>query len=523
VYAFTLLGLFILLISGLNVINLTVAQLTERMREAGVRKALGASGKHLILQFMSESVLLALGGAVLGFVGAAILMPGFNELAGAQLTTTLLLQPQVVLLFFGFSVSIGVLAGLYPALLFAQSSVTRALRGSLPSRTPRRSGYRGLVMLQFGLATALMTCTAVVYLQLQHVQDVDLGFDSAETLIVDYQGVGEVNRSLDAIKEALLQHPTIQGISASRLVPGEHVRRTSVNIQHQYAESDVRQVVDYRVDYAFITQYGLTLSGGRLFDVQRRTDAVNAIIVNETMAQMLGRGDARAALGETIEIYEIDGPTGSTGIVEVIGIVRDFHVTSMHDVVEPLMLRIDPEAYRFLSVRIGVGGARHAMPEVKRVFAQVVPDLALTHRFLDDQFDAQYQSDVRFGRTFAASATLALFLACLGLNGITASVTLRRRREVGIRKTFGASPSGLIALLSRDLLLSVAVGLFAALPVAYVIMRQWLAEFAYRINLGPELFATVAVSALVIAGLTLSYQTARAALVDPVRALGHRM
>ncbi|GAB5520734.1 MAG: ABC transporter permease [Rhodothermales bacterium] len=524
VYAFATLGLFILLISSLNVINLTVARMTDRMREAGVRKALGASRRQLLAQFIGESVLLALIGASLGLGIAALAVPGFNDLSGAQLSASQLIQPKVLFAFLLLSASVGVFSGMYPAFLFAQSKVTHALRGALPLLRPQRNAYRGLVALQFGLAAALMACTAVVYVQLRHMQEVDLGFESAQTLIVDYQGAHEVNGSLDVLKAELLRHPNIQGASASRLVPGEQVRRTSVNIQQQEgAGSDVRQVVDYRVDHAFIEQYGLELLAGRPFAEARSTDATSAVVINEAMARMLHYGEPSEVLGAGVEVYESDGPVGAMGRAEIIGVVRNFHVTSMHEAVEPLMLRIDPEAYRFLAVRIAAGGVRSAMQEVERVFGQVVPESALLYRFLDDRFNAQYQSDVQFGRTFAASAILALILACLGLNGMSANTALRRRREVGIRKTFGASVSSLIALLSKELLVLVAIGLIIALPLAYVLMQQWLANFAYRVSLGFGLFAVVALCALVMAGLAVSYQAARAARTNPIQALGHQV
>lgn len=520
VYAFATLGLFILLVSSLNVVNLTVARMTDRTGEAGVRKALGASRRHLITQFIGESLLLALLGAGLALVLGVTLLPLFNALSGTTLTSSQLLRPNVALGLLVLSTTVGTLSGIYPALLFARSKTVHVLRGSASAVSSRKTSYRGLVILQFAVATTLMACTAIVYIQLRYVQDVELGFEATQTLIVDYEGAEEINRGLETLKAELLRHPVIQSVSASSLVPGEPILRTSVEPQRlEGANSAVRQVIDYRVDYAFADQYELELVAGRSFSEDRSTDATEAIVINEAMVRALGFEDPETVLGEKVNVYELNPPRGTTSTVQVIGVIRDFHVRSLHEPVEPMVMRPDPSAYRFLAIRLETEAAQDVVAEIEHVFERVLPQTAITYRFLDERFDEQYGPDVRFGRTFATAAALAIFLACLGLNGLSAHVATRRRKEIGVRKALGASSTSIIALLSKDLLVLVMIALALALPIAYVLMEHWLTNFAYQIGLGPGLFVVVGGLALLIALLAVGYQAAKAAGADPIQLL----
>jgi putative ABC transport system permease protein len=512
-YIFGSVALFILLIAAFNYVNLAVVQAQQRAREVGVRKTMGAGRGQLARQFLGESVLVS-SAALVGALGlASAALPVFNHSFGTELV---LWDGGNSLLLAGLAASVlgvGIAAGGYPAFVLSRFEPVRVLRGA-SGTTAGGDGWlrRSLVVLQFALSAALIVGTLVVHQQLDYMQTKSLGFDGEQVAVVDLP-LRSMTATPTTAKHQLLQHPSIQQVSLSNAAPAHAGIRVAMDVRSVSAEAATDQAtlswVPIRADSAYVETLGLRLIAGRSFD--RYTGGSKGVLINEAAARQLG-WTSEEAVGKPIRSGSDEG--------EVIGVVKNFHLESLHEAIMPALITIgEPNESRQAAVKLSADGLQAGMDHIQATLSALAPDAALEVRFLDDAFDAMYRSEERLREIFTAFAGLAIFIACLGLLGLAAYAAQRRTKEIGIRKAMGASLAHILGLLSKEFAALVAVALAVGMPVAYWGMERWLEDFAYRTDVGAWTLVGAAALALTVAGLTVSYHALRAARTDPATAL----
>jgi putative ABC transport system permease protein len=519
-YIFGFAALFVLLIAGINYVNLATAQGLRRSREVGVRKAVGALRRQLTGQFLTENVLvcgLALGLAV---TLAATALPAFNTLFDKQLSL-LDHRPALVALAL-FVLTVGTLAGAYPALVLSRFEAVRALRQQ--GTTSAGAGWlrKSLVVVQFAASSALLIGTAVIHSQVSYMQTRDLGFDG-EQLVSFNLNSGEAWNTAETIRARALAHPGVLQASVTTAIPTTFGMTLSFKpdaITTTPGDVDPEGRVHVRVarvDAHFIETLRLRLAAGRGFDPDLPSDASRGIIINQRTAHELG-WTAEEAVGKPFRLGFGEVPMG-----EVIGVVEDFHIASLHGEIPPVGFQMFTSPNWSSGARVVArlapddipGAMRHLESELKP-FAE---EGRVSYAFVDELFQALYAAEVRLGRIFTAFAALAILVACMGLFGLAAFAAQGRTKEIGIRKVLGASIGGIVGLLSKDFLTLVVVAFVIAAPLAWWGMNRWLEDFAYRIDIGPGLFLSTAIVALAVAFAAVAYHALRAAASDPVKAL----
>lgn len=508
-YLFSLIAFFVLFIAAINFINLTTARSAERAVEIGIRKTVGAERGQLIRQFLGEALGVSLLAFVLALVLIEALWPAFNTLAGKTLTPTLAQRGAYAAVLLALTALVGIVSGLYPAFLLSRFQPAVSLRHRATS--PAHQGLRkGLVVVQFGIAIALMACTLIVYNQLRYVQDQPLGFEKEQILVVDFNGDPDVRQRLDVIKQELAALPAVAGITASGSVPGENLGRGGGAITLPNGSEQSVGAFILSVDQDFLEVYQMQTVAGRGFSSVFARDTA-AVILNEAAIAAWGFSGPDAAVGQAGEFW------GRTH--EVVGVATDYHFFSLHRPIEPIVMRIHPGHFNKLSIRLRADADAATLSALEAKWAALVPHQPFTYQFLNEAFDRQYRAEVQFGWLFGLFAGLTLVISCLGLLGLSALTVHQRTKEIGIRKVLGASVAGIVGLLSSGFLKLVLLAFCLASPVAYVLMVYWQGRFAYQAPISVGVFALAGVLALLIAFLTVSYQSASAARANPVDAL----
>ena len=507
---FSVIAVFILLIACINFTNLATARATERAKEVGVRKVIGAVRRQLTFQFLSESILLSLLAFGLALLSSELLLPTFNQLAGKPVATSLLQHTQYVPLYLAVALGIGLLAGLYPALVLSRFKSVAILKGRFSSSSRGIFLRRTLVVVQFAISIILIVGTAVVYTQLDYMQNQALGFKQEQMLVIDFRGDNAIQERIETFKEQLGQHPGVRSVSASSSVPGESNNGAFTEIENPAGDMQASNVNLFYVDHPFLRQYEMELVAGRGFSEEFSTDT-SALIVNETLVASYGYASAEDIIGRRFSQWGVEG--------EIIGVVKDYHFRSLQQEIEPLTIRLEPNNARLFSLNIASDDMASTVASLEEKWQTLAPHRPFHYFFLDESFDQQYRAEVRFGQLFVCFASLAVFIACLGLLGLISYTVVQRTKEIGIRKVLGATESSIVRLLSKDFLLLVVVAFVVASPLAWYFLHRWLEEFAYRVTLSWWTFALAGVLATLIAMLTVSFQSVKAAMANPVDAL----
>jgi putative ABC transport system permease protein len=510
VLLFSLVALLVLMVAGINYTNLATAQSVERAREVGVRKTLGAHRGEVAGQFLVESVVLAMLGAVAALALASLALPLLASLSGKTFADTVLLQPAVVAAVLAFGAVIGLGAGAYPAFALSGFRPVQVLKGRFIA-SPRGAGLRkGLVVCQFAVSVALIAATVAVYQQVDYLTSRPIGFDKEQVLVAGLPGAARpaLTSQAGAFRQSLERHASIAGVSLASDVPGERFAVETFRRADRPGDESQNLRLAYGVDDRYLRTLGAEMAAGRDFDALRPGDTTRAVIMNEAAVRALG----------------LEDPIGAPIIwrgnsLELVGVVRDFHFASLHHEVEPLVILHGVQEANHLLVRATAGEVPAALEAVRAAWAETVPGAPFDYVFLDASLDNLYRAELRMSRVFLVFAALAVLLASLGVLGLAAYMTARRRKEIGVRKVLGAGVAGLVGLLSRDFLALVLVGFVAATPVAYLVMSRWLEGFAYRIDLGAGPFLLAGALAFGIALLTVCWQAFRAATADPVQTL----
>lgn len=505
---FSIVGIFILLIASVNFMNLTTARASHRGKEIGVRKTVGAKKVQLFSQFIFESVLLASVALVLAVLLNVALLPLLNTLIGRQLSLLTLFQhgEQVVFVILG-TLALGLLAGIYPSFYMTSFSLSRIMKGGSEGKSLFRSG---LVVVQFGLALAMIVSTLIVMQQLTFMQSKDIGFNKDQIMLVDMNR--EANEKFEILRTELKRSPHILGVTASGQRLGNNFHQWGFKVK---ADTGVVNITpsNVNVDYEYLTVYGMELKEGRNFSKDIATDNGMAFIINESLANELG-------LKETIGTRAGHGWYHNDSLGTIIGIVKDFNFNSLHYKVNTLEMVVHPDwGYDEMSVKIDAAHAQEAIAYVKNLWEEHIPNYPFDYTFLDEHFAVLYRSDKQMGSVVAIMAGLAILISCMGLFGLAAIITGKKTKEIGIRKVLGASEGQITLLLSRNFMLLITVSFVLVTPVTYYLLRAWLEGFAYRIGINPLLFVLGGLIAMVIALGTISYHTLRSARANPVKAL----
>ncbi|HEU4553739.1 MAG TPA: FtsX-like permease family protein, partial [Chitinophaga sp.] len=507
VYIFSIIAALILLIACFNFINLTTARATERAREVGIRKVAGAVRQQLSLQFIGESVILCLCAFVCALILSALLIPLFNQLAGKTISNGLFRNwPAIGCLFLG-AAGIGVLAGSYPAWVLSAFRPVTVLKGRFTTGSRGVLLRKGLVIAQFSISLSLIAATIVVYRQTSYMRNQDLGFQKDQMLVISTFN----ERGQYAFRDAISRFKGVKGSTFSGAVPGGENSSAYTKMENMNGEMQESNMDLYFVDFDYIPSYKLKLVAGRAFSPDFPTDSTQAMVINEATAKVLGYSSPQQAIGRRFSQWGHEG--------KVIGVVKDFHVRSLQQAIQPLTMRIEPNSFWLLSVQVAAGDLPNTVAAIEKQWNRLIPGRPFTYNFLDASFDRQYRGEERFGRLFLYFAMLAIFVSCLGLLGLVAYSTVQRTKEIGIRKVLGASVVNVVTLLSKDLIKLVFIAIVIAVPVVWYAMGQWLQGFAYHIHVEWWVFALSGCLALAVAICTISFQSVKAALANPVQSL----
>lgn len=507
---FYVIGAFILLIAGVNFMNLTTARASHRWKEIGVRQSVGARKLQLFGQFIFESIMLAVFALVLACLLDFIFIPVLNTLIGRQLSFLSFFQNgwQVITVL-GGTLMLGVLTGVYPSLYMTSVSMAKAMKGS--GKHEGRSVFRSsLVVIQFGLALAMIVSTLIVTRQLSFMNNTDIGFSKDQILLVDMNQ--EANQKFETVKQELLQHATIKGVTASGQRLGNNLHQWGFKVKYDTGILEITPS-NLNVDYDFLNVYGIKLKEGRGFSKEHATDNGMAFVINETFAKELG-------LKETVGTPAGHGWYDKDSLGSIIGVTNDFNFNSLHYKVNTLAMVVHPEwGYDELTVKIEAGRTEEGIALVKNIWDKHVTGYPFEYSFLDQHFEVLYRSDKQMGSVVSIMAGLAIIISCVGLFGLAAITTEKKTKEIGIRKSLGASEAQITILLARNFAMLILLSFVLASPLTYYLLRTWLQSFAYRVEVDPFVFLIGGFIALSIALLTISFHTIRSARANPVKAL----
>ena len=508
VYLFGLIGLFILGIACVNFMNLTTARSADRALEVGMRKVVGSKRSQLIAQFLSESVVMAL--AALFFAGVSVkaVLPSVGKITETQLEL-MFFGPQM-LVFLGVALLTGLLSGSYPALYLSKLVPVRILRGSYVTGGRSFLMRRYLVIAQFVISILLIFGTVIVYEQLIYMRNKDLGFDKEH--IVGFELRGGVRQNYWAIKRELLKNSNIVAICATN---GSFFRRfaTDKAVWQGKKEDERALMAIHSVDFDYADVFDIQVVQGRYFSEEISTDISEGIIVNETALKVMG-------LEEPIgKQFFCPMPFNMSKDGKIIGVVQDFHFRSLHKKIEPLILAIAPGWYTDMYVKVRSLDLPATLAHIESTFRTLAPDFAFEFSFLDEDIDGLYKTEMRLGSLVKYGAVIAIFIACLGLFGLAAFTAEQRTKEIGIRKVLGASVSNIAVLLTKEFTMWVLVANVVAWPVGYFIMRKWLENFAYRIDIPVRAFALSGLLVFGLSLLTVCHKAIKVALANPITSL----
>jgi len=513
---YLLLGIafFIVVIAWVNYINLATARAINRAKEVGIRKTVGSQRKHLVIQFLSESALLNFLALVLALVIVIIAIPGFNRLSGQNLSFSLFSTTSFWLGLIGLFL-IGVFfSGLYPAFVLSGFKPIDVLKGKLIATTKGTLLRKGLVVFQFTASLFLLIGTLAVYQQIQYMRKQSLGINIDQTLVVKPPAVvtdSTYLQNMSAFKDALNQQTGIKGVTISTSIPGEPVDFNAGGIKLVGTdESTQKQYRVIEMDHDYMKQYGIKLIAGRYFSKDFGTDD-SAVIFNERGFEQLGLNKPEDAVGKRIDFW------GRR--YTIVGVTENFHQQSLREAFEPLIFRLDPDVRGYLSVKTPASNASETIALVKNNWDKFFPGNTFEYFFLDDHFGQQYKADQRFGQVFGLFTLLAILVACLGLFGLASFTTLQRTKEIGIRKVLGASITGILKLLYQEFAILLIISFVIAVPLAWLTISNWLQGYPFRIGIQWTYFMIPFAAILVIALLTVSFQSIKAAIANPVKSL----
>jgi putative ABC transport system permease protein len=516
VYIFSIIALFIIILACVNFMNLSTAQSMTRAKEVGIRKVMGSLKAQLVRQFLTEAMLYSLVATAVGLVLVAVLLGPFNAVSGKSLSFGSIMNGNTWVIVWGLCFVTGLLAGLYPAFFLTSFRPVEVLKGAkLFSNTIGNLLIRnGLVVFQFAVSVVLIICTIVVFEQLKFEQSKDLGLNKENVVVI--ANTKRLGNNEESFRQELSRQPGVIDASISSSIPTKGNFGDGYVPEAMAADKPLLSDIglsSFMVDNDFVPTFKMQILRGRNFSAAFNDSA--SVIINETAAKLIGWKDP---VGKYL------GYPGNDQRFKVVAVVKDFHLTSLHDLIEPFALfHTSSKTYNlhtsYIAVRLQAGDVSDKIARLQAMWKGFAPATPLDFSFLDSEFDALYRSEQRMGAVFGVFTFLSIFVACLGLFGLSIFTAERRKKEIGVRKVLGASVQNVVGLLSREFMVLVTIAAVIAFPVAWLAMNKWLADFAYRISMGWWMFGVAGVSAMVIALLTVSFQAIKSAMANPVKSL----
>ena len=512
VYIFSAIAIFILLIACVNFMNLSTARSSNRAREVGVRKVLGSSRKYLIAQFLTESIMVTLAGALIALMLAWLFLPLFNQMAAKELIVTPQIVGWLVPVMLIFILVVGCLAGSYPALFLSGFKPIEVLKGKLSA------GFRGgflrssLVVFQFAISIVLIIGTIVIYKQLQYIQNRDIGYDRDHVLIVNQ--VMTLGNKAKTFKQEVKQLAGVKSATMTGFLPTDGANNNSSVFKDPNldAKRAVQSAIWY-VDEDYLPTLGIKLKSGRNFSAEMKTDS-DAIIINEAAEHLLG---FQNPIDNSLYL-PMDSKAKVMKRFHIIGVIRDFNFKSLKESVSPLVL-FNSEDRGCLSIRMNSADIPSLLAQVKQKWTALSPNLQFNYSFMNEDYEGLYKTEQRTGKIAVAFTSLAVIIACLGLFGLAAYAAEQRTKEIGIRKVLGASIATIVQMLSGDFIKLVLLSILIASPLAWWAMHKWLEDYAYHQDFQWWIVFAAGLGAVLIAFATISFQSIKAALMNPVKSL----
>jgi putative ABC transport system permease protein len=509
VYIFTAIAVLVLVIACINFMNLTSARAVKRAKEVGIRKVVGAQKNQLVRQFLGESFLLSIFSAVAAVLIVIMVLPLFNRLAGKGITLLSLTNPSFVLGIAAITLAVGFISGIYPALFLSAFQPMHSLKSRTGYSFSGTTLRKGLVIFQFALSIGVISSTLIVHKQMKYIQSRNLGYDREQILAIPLNK--DLRQNYEAFRNELLKYPGIENTTTSSLVP----TRGSFHLSFRFeGNEEILSQVVYGIDKEFVSTYGLKILAGKNIQRTPSNDRSLEFLVSELTTQEAGYFSPQEAVGKGME----DHPDQSKG--HIVGVVNDINIYSLHRQPYSISYAATPiKNHNYLSIRILPQDTPDTLTYIQKTWQKMIPSYPLDYFFLDASFEQMHISDKKMSEIFSIFSVLAVFVAGMGLFGLATFTAEQRTKEIGVRKILGASASSIYVLLSREFLKWVALANIIAWPVAYYAMDKWLQNFAFRVMIGWEIFLLSAGVALVISLATISTQSVKAAIADPVDSL----
>jgi putative ABC transport system permease protein len=509
VYILSAIAFFILIIACINFMNLTTAQSLKRAREVGIRKVVGSKKAQLIFQFLSESVVISCIALIVSMIFLVLLMPTFNELSGKEIILNPIENGYVALFFLGITFFVGVFAGTYPAFFLSSFKPTSVLKGNFVGNFKGQLLRKGLVVFQFAIAFVIMVGTYVVYDQLDFMLNKNMGFDREQTIVLQMpkESVGDL-----MVKNEMAQLAAVKSVTRMLEVPGKMVRTSGIWYEGS-PENKSANVYLFSGDPDLVKTMDMTMLKGEFFRTETQ-QFYKEFVINETAVKHFG-WKIDEAVGKLMNFGERGAEPG-----RVIGVIKDFHFKHLHDAIDPLVMYLEPSFEgTFMALKLKSTNMKESVAAVETIWKRILPAYEFQYQFLDESFDKLFDQEKRLGQLFGIFSGLAIFISCLGLFGLASFTMEQTRKSVAVRKVLGASVSTIVMMMSRDFLKLVLLGMLLAGPVAYYAMNKWLAGFAYNVGFGWLVFLYATVAGVVVAFVTVSYHSLKAAMSSPVNSL----
>jgi putative ABC transport system permease protein len=508
VYIFAIVALFLVLIAAMNYMNLATARSTRRAREVGLRKVVGSRRGPLVLQFLSESIVFTVLSLILSIILLVVLLPKFNMLAGKSFDLHILYSPVVLLTILGIMIVVGIIGGSYPAFFLSRFSPVTVMKGEITQGSAGSLFRKVLVVIQFAVSAIMIICTLVVYRQINYLKNMDQGFDQTNVIGLQLNGRNMI-RKYPVLKETLLENTNIKYVTSTDAAVGEGSGKTIFNVETDQGMAQ-RGVNFAVVDYDFIDALGIKMAEGRNFQKDMPSDTLTGVVVNETFVKRMGW---KEPIGKKVELGN-----ANTIRARVIGVMKDYHQTGMYNSIESLLLVWRP-LNNNIYIKLSGNETKSTLAFIESKWKELFPDQPFTYTYLTERFNRQFEADEKRGLIFTIFTILAIIIACLGLFGLASYTVEQRTKEIGIRKVFGASENTILAIISKDFLILIIIGILIAVPTAYYFMHHWLQNYVYRTNISIPLLIMSALLTIVITFLTISYKAYQAAVMNPANSI----
>ena len=520
-YIFLAIGFITLLIAGINFVNFSTAGSLGRAKEVGVRKVMGARKASIVGQFLGESMLLSLISLILSFAFVVLALPHLSNLTNRELDLVQLSDVRLIGVFIGIYLLAGLLAGAYPAFFASRFSPISILKGSGVANTPNGTIIRkALITIQFVATIALIGGTIGIYNQLKYLQEQPMGFQSdyivnvplfSQQLNSIFGGVGgDIRQRMNSFEAELMRNPKISSVTASSAIPSIGAPRRNIQGEHITAEDNLFMIC-YSVDYDFLDTYELELVAGRSFGKEYGSDHLNAFVLNETAVADMKWSSPEDAIGKQISR---EGKNGT-----VVGVVKDFHQTSLHQPILPVAMDVNASAFNTFSIKVDASDITSTLSSIENKWDQFFPQKVFEYTFLNESISNLYQAEDRLGKIIANFALIAILISCFGLYGLVALAATQKTKEIGIRKVLGSSVLRILTLLSKEFMILILIAGLFAIPITYFGLNKWLEDYPYNVGVGLWLIIVPMLCVLIIALTTISFRTVRAAMANPIDSL----